>query len=74
MGRLGGYALTRIPAEMFHVNAADRAWVDAPCVPPPLAAFLEPAKVGVGPRERTRNSAASRAGNDLPSLPAAPPA
>lgn len=46
VGRFGGYALPPISAEMFHVNPADRAWVDAQCVPQPFAAFLEPAKVG----------------------------
>ena len=46
VGRHGGYALPPISAEMFHVNAADRAWVDAQCVPQPFAAFLEPVKVG----------------------------
>jgi len=46
VGRLGGHALPPIPAEMFHVNPADRAWVDAQCVPRPLATFLEPVTVG----------------------------
>jgi pimeloyl-ACP methyl ester carboxylesterase len=46
VGRLGGYALPPISAETFHVNPADRAWVDAQCVPQPFAAFLEPAKTG----------------------------
>ena len=46
VGRFGGYALPPIPAEMFHVNPADRAWVDAQCVPHPFAAFLEPAQLG----------------------------
>lgn len=38
---LGGYAMPPLPAELFNVNAADRAWVDRRSVPMPLAAFVE---------------------------------
>ena len=46
VGRHGGHAIPPVPAEAFHVNPADRAWVDTQCVPQPFAAFLEPAKIG----------------------------
>jgi pimeloyl-ACP methyl ester carboxylesterase len=45
VARHGGHAIPPVPAEAFHVNPADRAWVDARCVPQPLATFLEPAPV-----------------------------
>jgi pimeloyl-ACP methyl ester carboxylesterase len=40
----GGF-MAPIPAEMFGVNAADRAWVDAQCTPQPIATFQEPIKL-----------------------------
>jgi pimeloyl-ACP methyl ester carboxylesterase len=30
-----------IPAEVFNVNAADRAWVDRQCTPQPIATFVQ---------------------------------
>jgi pimeloyl-ACP methyl ester carboxylesterase len=44
--RHGGHAIPPVRAEAFHVNPADRAWVDTQCVPQPFATFLEPAKTG----------------------------
>jgi pimeloyl-ACP methyl ester carboxylesterase len=38
-------------AEFFHVNAADRAWVDRLCGPQPIGTFLQPVKLS-GARER----------------------
>jgi pimeloyl-ACP methyl ester carboxylesterase len=47
----GETTLTPIPAAAFQVNERDRAWVDALCVPQPLATFTEKA-VLTGARER----------------------
>ena len=39
------------PAEFFHVNPADRAWVDRLCGPHPIETFTQPVKL-TGARER----------------------
>ena len=36
-----GWQVPPIPAEVFNVNAADRAWVDAQCTPHPLATLQQ---------------------------------
>ena len=36
-----GWGVPPIPAEVFNVNAADRAWVDAQCTDQPLACFQQ---------------------------------
>jgi hypothetical protein len=38
-------------AELFNVNAKDRAWVDAQCTQQPIKSFLQKAKL-TGARER----------------------
>jgi pimeloyl-ACP methyl ester carboxylesterase len=43
-----GWRIPPVPAEVFNVNAADRAWVDSQCTPHPLAAFQEPLRLGGG--------------------------
>ena len=50
------------PAEAFGVNPADRAWVDAQCVPQPIDAFTE-AMTLTGARERIGKKAYIRAAN-----------
>jgi pimeloyl-ACP methyl ester carboxylesterase len=47
-------------AEAFNVNVADRAWVDAQCVPQPIGTFTEAMKV-TGARERIGKKAYIRA-------------
>jgi hypothetical protein len=37
-----------IPAEVFNVNAADRAWVDAQCTDQPLASFQQKLRLNQG--------------------------
>jgi pimeloyl-ACP methyl ester carboxylesterase len=37
-----GWKVPPIPAEVFNVNAQDRAWVDRQCTPQPLATFQQP--------------------------------
>ena len=37
-----GWKVPPIPAEVFNVNPADRAWVDAQCTMQPLATFQQP--------------------------------
>ena len=37
-----GWRVPPIPAEVFNVNAKDRAWVDSQCTPQPLAVFQQP--------------------------------
>jgi len=37
-----GWKVPPIPAEVFNVNAADRAWVDRQCTFQPLATFQQP--------------------------------
>lgn len=37
-----GWKVPPIPAEVFNVNAADRAWVDRQCTAQPLATFQQP--------------------------------
>ena len=37
-----GWKVPPIPAEVFNVNTADRAWVDAQCTMQPLATFQQP--------------------------------
>jgi pimeloyl-ACP methyl ester carboxylesterase len=44
-------ALPPRPAELFHVNPADRAWVDRLCGPHPIGTFTQPVKL-TGVRER----------------------
>ena len=36
-----GWRVPPIPAELFNVNVADRAWVDAQCTPQSLATFSQ---------------------------------
>lgn len=36
-----GWRVPPIPAAVFNVNEADRAWVDAQCTPQPLASFQQ---------------------------------
>ena len=48
------------PAEAFGVNAADRAWVDAKCVPQPVGTFTEKMTL-TGARERIGKKAYIRA-------------
>jgi pimeloyl-ACP methyl ester carboxylesterase len=48
------------PAEMFKVNAADRAWVDALCVPQPIATMTEKIRL-TGARERVATKVYIRA-------------
>jgi pimeloyl-ACP methyl ester carboxylesterase len=36
-----GWRVPPIPAEVFNVNAADRAWVNAQCTPQPVATFQQ---------------------------------
>jgi len=47
----GDTTLPPRPAEFFHVNPANRAWVDGLCGPHPIGAFLQPVKL-TGARER----------------------
>jgi pimeloyl-ACP methyl ester carboxylesterase len=35
----GGWTVSPIPAEVFQVNQADRAWVNAQCTPHPIGCF-----------------------------------
>ena len=37
-----GWKVPPIPAEVFNVNAADRAWVDRQCTAQPIATFQQP--------------------------------
>jgi pimeloyl-ACP methyl ester carboxylesterase len=63
--------LAPVPAAVFQVNDADRAWVDALCMPQPLATFLERAAL-TGARERIAKKAYVRAkGYDAPHFDAA---
>jgi len=48
------------PAEAFGVNPADRAWVDAKCVPQPIGTFTEAMTI-TGARERIGKKAYIRA-------------
>jgi pimeloyl-ACP methyl ester carboxylesterase len=56
----GDIGIAPRPAEAFGVNAADRAWVDAMCVPQPIGTFTEPMTVA-GARERIGRKAYVRA-------------
>jgi len=47
----GDTTLPPRPAAFFHVNEADRAWVDRLCGPHPIGAFTRPVKL-TGARER----------------------
>jgi pimeloyl-ACP methyl ester carboxylesterase len=49
--RQGETTLPPVSAAFFQVNEKDRAWVDASCVPQPLATFLEKIEL-TGARER----------------------
>ena len=40
-----GWRVPPIPAEVFNVNLADRAWVDRQCTPQSLATFEQPARL-----------------------------
>lgn len=40
-----GWTVPPIPAEVFNVNLADRAWVDRQCTMHPLATFQQPLKL-----------------------------
>jgi pimeloyl-ACP methyl ester carboxylesterase len=50
-----------VPAEVFGVNEADRAYVDSMCVPQPLATFREGLRL-TGARERVAHKTYLRAG------------
>jgi len=43
-----GWKVPPIPAEVFNVNAADRAWVDRQCTMHPLATFQQPLTLSAG--------------------------
>jgi hypothetical protein len=43
-----GWRVPPIPAEVFNVNAADRAWVDEQCTDQPLACFQQKLHLGHG--------------------------
>jgi len=43
-----GWKVPPIPAEVFNVNAADRAWVDRQCTMQPLATFQQPLTLSAG--------------------------
>jgi len=62
----GGSALPPIPAANFRVNAADRAMVDARCVPQPARTFAEPIALS-GARERVPRRSFVRA-TEYPSV------
>jgi pimeloyl-ACP methyl ester carboxylesterase len=69
--RKGDAMLPPIPAAVFQVNEKDRAWIDALCVPQPLATFLEKARL-TGARERIARKVYVRAkGYASPSFDAA---
>jgi pimeloyl-ACP methyl ester carboxylesterase len=51
-----GWRVPPIPAEVFNVNAADRAWVDSQCTPQPLATFQQPLRLAGGLRTIGANS------------------
>jgi pimeloyl-ACP methyl ester carboxylesterase len=51
-----GWRVPPIPAEVFNVNTADRAWVDSQCTPQPLATFQQPLRLAGGPRTIGANS------------------
>jgi pimeloyl-ACP methyl ester carboxylesterase len=58
--RKGKTAIDPVPAAVFRVNEKDRAWVDAQCVPQPLATFLERVAM-TGARERVAGKTYVRA-------------
>jgi pimeloyl-ACP methyl ester carboxylesterase len=43
-----GWKVPPIPADVFNVNAADRAWVDSQCTMHPLATFQQPLTLRAG--------------------------
>jgi pimeloyl-ACP methyl ester carboxylesterase len=49
-----GWKVDPIPGEVFQVNLADRAWMDAQCTPHPIAAFEERIRL-TGALERIRD-------------------
>jgi len=50
-----GWRVPPIPAEIFNVNARDRAWVDRQCTPQPLATFQQKLRLSGGPSRIARN-------------------
>ena len=56
----GDTTLPAPSAEFFHVNAADRAWVDRLCGPQPIDTFRQPVRL-TGARERIRKKTYIRA-------------
>ena len=50
-----GWRVPPIPAEIFNVNARDRAWVDRQCTPQPLATFQQPIRQSGGASLVSRN-------------------
>jgi pimeloyl-ACP methyl ester carboxylesterase len=69
--RKGEALVPPIPAAAFQVNETDRAWVDALCVPQPVATFLEKITL-TGARERIARKLYVRAtGYASPSFDAA---
>ena len=49
-----GWKVPPIPAEVFNVNVADRAWVDRQCTFQPLATFQQPVLRTASPRRREK--------------------
>lgn len=56
----GDSTLPPRPAELFNVNAADRAWVDRLCTPHPIGPFLQPLPL-TGARDRIARKSYIRA-------------
>jgi len=63
----GEITLKPVPASVFRVNEADRAWVDAKCTPQPIATMEETIKV-TGARDKIAKKAYIRA-KGYPSIP-----
>ncbi|HXF35408.1 MAG TPA: alpha/beta hydrolase [Candidatus Acidoferrales bacterium] len=56
----GGLSIAPIPASVFKVNDADRAWVDAQCGPHPYKTFVDTVSLS-GARDRIEKKAYIRA-------------
>jgi pimeloyl-ACP methyl ester carboxylesterase len=63
----GEITLKPVPASVFRVNEADRAWVDGKCTPQPIATMEEAIKV-TGARDKIAKKAYIRA-KGYPSVP-----
>jgi pimeloyl-ACP methyl ester carboxylesterase len=57
----GGLSVPPIPSATFNVNEADRAWVDAKCVPHPAATMTDKVSL-TGIRDRVKKRVYIRAG------------